>query len=441
MKSATKPVSVFMVLFLLLTVSFGTLADGVIEGREPNELYKELCADFVLGEYEAGIALYESNPALEDYSDALSYYRYMKASTDMNAGSFSNAALLFESIKDFKNSKQMDSYCRGRIAEQEGDFAEAIDCYSECTGVSDALTRLSDCNEKYEALLLENRYADACKAYEEAVAQGDYAAVKACRAEFDALGGYKDSRAYIALCDSWIAEADRTLTVSVQVTEDGATVVWADSEPGHTYTLTYSAEGSRSGTELYPVKTSPVLLEDLIPGTSYTLILKDAEHPGVSVKTAFAALPAASGTPEGIRVTRISLAGVPRMYTDTGLATAETIFSSYPTLVEYPDKNEIDSDWLLANEPYAVLSFRQDLSEKKTVQTAHILRFSSGGVFSKAGEPAELSAGKGEFMLLTALDELLTMAEKELGALPKDDYVLEILMDGKLSVSLEFTLN
>ena len=118
MKIATKPISVFMVLFLLLTVPFGALADGIIEGREPKELYTELCADFILNEYEAGIALYESSPALEDYSDALFYYRYMKASVDMDAGSFQSAALFFESISDFKNAKQLAFYCRGRIAEQ-----------------------------------------------------------------------------------------------------------------------------------------------------------------------------------------------------------------------------------------------------------------------------------------------------------------------------------
>ena len=273
------------------------------------------------------------------------------------------------------------------------------------------------------------------------MAKGDYAAVRACKAEFEDLGGYKDSRAYIALCESWIAEADRTLTVSAEVTEDGVLVVWTDSEPGHTYTLAYSVGGSRSEKVLNGLKSSPFILEELIPGTSYTLTLKDAERPAVAAKTVFTTLPAEAGTPEGVRVTKISLAGVPRMYTDTGLATAEDIFSSYPVLVEYPEKNEINSGWLLANEPYAVLSFRQDLDSVKTVETEQILRLGSGSVFRKTGEPAELPAGKGEFMLLTALDELFTMAEKELGALPKDACVLEILMDGKLSVSLEFTLN
>ena len=218
-------ISIILTVFLLgSTVAVAESATAALM-----EMYAEAELLMAQGDYSSAASKFEALGTYSDASQMAMYAKAIMAAETLNM--YDVAVSAFEGLDDFKDSKQMAVYYTGRsfqytanIAYETGienqdvtslqalaDFyKKARDVYSELALFKDSITRMADCEKRYEEiekLIVKKREETDEATYQKALGlenEGKYAdALKV----FETITHYKDSAEHITAIEEQINEA------------------------------------------------------------------------------------------------------------------------------------------------------------------------------------------------------------------------------------------
>ena len=440
-----------MILCLLIVFMFflskSKAAEVSIGVVSTEDLYARMQAQFIIGEksgdYTKAMTLYEQNPQLKDFKDAEKYYRYMCGWKCIWAEDMSNANLLFHSLGEFLDSGACCAYSRGRIAESEGRYEDAVSDYLEAASVpiEDSIKRMLECNTHVDDEKKSTLYTASLREYEMAIEQKDAAKITELRNVFAALGGYSDAALYVSQCDAWLKKEARRVSVSVSDMTEALQISWTDNEPGHKYHLFYRPENCRN-TEKMSLCISPVSLTGLIPNTAYEIIVQDAADMLVQTVVTATTSTVPKVQSDMMTLVKMQLSGIPRtLINDPEIhVSPNDIFIDYPELLLEKENNLFTSRELLSHSLYVSILYKNTTGREQEAAVSCVLRSASFGTYQLQQNTFTLPDITDTCMFCISADALLSVLQEDYGAFPPDTYACEVYVNHLYLGSVEFTI-
>ena len=225
-------------LFVLLCLTVCSFAASATSVHSYDAYLSELMEAFDYGEYQDVVDLYEE------------ICEYWPNAWD-RGGDVDNYAL----------------YARGRLALEKHDYNEAISCFSVLYSFPSE-----------EEQLNSDRLTIYCEAQRFLV----YGLNEEAQIKFSQCGNILDSAAMIQMLNRG---AELTIFSPAAEVRGGTRVrlTWVDTDEGtETYFITYMPKGVRSGQQTIASVNEYVMLEDLIPSTTYTAYISPVTGDSVS---------------------------------------------------------------------------------------------------------------------------------------------------------------
>lgn len=487
MKATHRLFIIFTALMLAASMVSAGAEGLLLPGKGPLDAYEDLLAAFDLGDYDKARTILEEHQLdILNVRDARQYALYLDALDYMDNASYALAASLFESLareKDgFRDSQTLYAYCAGRAAEAAGDYEAAVAHYKLSAAYGDSVSRMSACQVLQgnaqaeqarllhqqglalqdtalleEALALYGTLGDAAKVaqcrqdiqnmqkqisynaavaqYNEAVAARNPQALQMAASVFSALGDFGDSRAMVTSIQGLLQDWQRSLTVqSASATASSITLSWQDTSTDGRYIIVWGPENMSAAGTLTTQETS-CTLEDLLPGTAYTVAVADesntSHRTAISISTGKADAYAAPG----FFVSRASLISIRRSY--LGIASLESLLANSPQVLVYPEDNRMvlnDAAVAAQDMTYCyTFSYRQSRKTDEPVTMQWLLRTKSAGVYASAVSSYDSLPENGR--LFCELDPLLDQLYLQHGAWPAEACTVELYLGGQLAAT------
>jgi len=424
---------------------------------------------------------------------------YQVALDLMALENYFTAATLFKAIADlspdFFYCEKMYHYCSGRVAENNADYAAAIEHYSHTLTYGDSRDRLVACSMKQEEatsrqanarilaaddlyqrgvsrkdeeLLLqarsiydelgENAKADQCTAqieriedqqdydraleqYRTAEAAGSVAGLKLAAASFEALDGYSDSAAMAAAIHTLIEKLERKLTITAATADTtGISLTWSDSSTAaSTYIVSWSIQNVPQADTLSTTKLS-CTLSGLLPGTVYEITICPDGLPELTQKVSCTTSHAPVYKENSFTISSLSVYSVSRI--SLKLRTLEEAMAMYND-VEIHQDNRIALDPVhMAFQPRVYIyyvSYRMAAVPTEPVSYQLILRTPSAGTYAGVRhEDVTIQHTTGCFYL--ELEPLLDAMYTTNGEWPQETCTVEMYINDQLAAKGTLTL-
>ena len=284
-------------------------------------LFDSMEARFNEGDYQAAyeLALQIEQVGGRNYSSASLYIGYLKGWNAMQAGDIDGAISYFRPIvaAGFKNAEGYFQYLMGRKEQENGNYATAIAYYQNASAlqVYDGVSYQSECEmalqaEVYaaaERYIEQGNYQLAAQTFESLgsykdsntrkkecyYAFADQLAKKLQYAEaaevYNSLGLYEDSPSlaakYYALAQSDIASIGIADLSAQEIDAQSLIVKWTDKLQLGVYTVTWYPGIMENMAESKTVNGDTILLEGLIPSTSYHIIITSEKNEAARAET------------------------------------------------------------------------------------------------------------------------------------------------------------
>ena len=441
LKKSTVSVLLIVNLLFICNTAFAT---DISVARNIEDIYTHMKNLFIIGDktnsFTSAMEVYDQNPQLRTYADAEKYYRYMTGRTELQSGNLEEASLLFQSLDTFLNSKSYFAYAKGRIAENERRYEDAVSFYITASDVAelDAVERMRRCNSLIGEEIKAEKYSDAVKQYEEAVRLQDADKIAELLQVFLSLQDYNNSNTYISLCEEWIRDAERELKISAR--EDGSTieVSWIDSEENRTYNLTYRPVNNDSVIIIENCST-PHILSNLIPNTEYEITLIDNENSNVKTAITVSTLESAKYSDKILKFSKLDLAGIQNDDTILELLLPSEVFNDYPAFVCRRENNSFGQSDLLNYSLFCNIIYKNLTSEELPININLVLRSTTGGTYISENLSYLLPADDNSNMICICLEDAIPII-KERGFV-NDQYTLEVYIDELLFCKGFFYIN
>lgn len=444
-------------------------ASSVNAGISTVDIYNKMIALFLIGEktesFDAAMEVYETyNSSLQSYHDAEKYYRYMQARKYLIEESFANAAVIFQSLEDFRGDSALyAAYASGRIAEMEGRFGDAVSYYiiaadlNKNTGTgSDVVERMLQCNSRISDEQKNAQYKAALADFEAAKNSGDAVRIAEVLKAFTALAGYQDADMCAEICENYLKMLTRKIAITAGTSATSVFISWTDTAE--------AAEKEKSGDIRYNVlwkpvncrqtafqanSKSPVTLTGLIPGTDYEITVQDADSESVGT-TVTVSIPAPQIYPrDKITFNRLEIAGINPITLDLEYPGADggmkritplEVFQMWDTfLIRQPENGFTASD-LNNCVLYGGVVFTNRTGEEMDVGLQAVLRSSTLGTYQTETENWHLQAETQPQMACVNINEALMKLQDEYFTLAVGQYMIEIYMDGQFLCSGSFVI-
>nr|MBQ4453935.1 hypothetical protein [Clostridia bacterium] len=411
-------------------------------GTSSEDLYNEMYAYFVIGErtnkFDTAMAIYEENPQLKTYSDAEKIYRYMVARNCLSGEEMSDALILFQSLDDFRDSRSYASYVNGRIAENESRYEDAVNCYMQASDLvlTDCIERMRNCNTLTGEERKGNQYKEAINKYESAMLTENQAEIAEVYKLFTALGEYQESGSYAAKCSDWLRAKARKISISAKAEQNVISVSWTDTEKDHFYNILYRPE---NGYE-YLTKIrcqSPVQLENLLPNTTYEIVITDEDNSQVSSSLTKTVLSADQYPSGKLKYVRMEVAGIQNDGSILDLVTPEQVFNDYPVFLYQSEDNAFLASKLSSYTLYGSMVYKNMTSEEMNVEIGLILRSTQSGAFYSEEGNIILPADSRAQIRCFNIGKILDNVKPDLIV---DQYSIEVYIDNMLFCREVFTV-
>ena len=427
-------VFVLLTYIFVLPYSDNALATELRVGASLEDLYNEMYAYFIIGErtnkFDTAMAVYEENPQLKTYSDAEKIYRYMVARNCLSGEEMSDALVLFRSLNEFRDSKSYASYVSGRIAENESRYEDAVNNYMEASDLvlTDCIERMRYCNSLIGEERKGKQYQEAINQFESAMITGNPDEIEEVYKAFTALGEYKESESYAAKCTDWLREKAREISITAKAEQNAISVSWADTEKGQIYNLLYRPE---NGYE-YLTKIrceSPVCLENLLPNTTYEIIITDVDNKQATSSITKKVLPTDQYPAEKLKFVRMEIAGIQNDGNILELTTPEQIFNDYQVFLYKPEDSAFPASKLSSYILYSSMVYKNITSEEINAKISLLLRSTQSGAFYSEKGSIVLPADSRAQILCFNVGKMLDNVKPELII---DQYYFEVYIDNML---------
>lgn len=246
-----RTMSLAVALILVLLLGVNACASQAQTYVDIENYYINIVTFTERGNYEKAVALYNEQPEkLAEYKDAYAYCLYAQGMLNLDKNEFEDAFDAFSALYEVYGERfpdrgtmakcgQLMLYTQGRLLEEAGKYAEALECYKQTEGCRDTLKRRLDLQGRLDPEPTPARYA-----YE------------------------------ITEC-----------------TPNSIALNWKDAQGAEGYTVSYMPAGGGAIGETTVSQTSAAL-NDLLPETSYQIMVKAQGDADALIVTA-----ATSGAP------------------------------------------------------------------------------------------------------------------------------------------------
>mgnify|MGYP004727835515 CR=1 FL=1 len=325
-----------LIVFLLLQVLLGNAVADIGEGPGIADV-NEFQMLFASGEYERAANVYKERSLnqirmLDDYRTFLNIWEALQ-------GDEVNYALLISQLKvlqqrGFKTDGWIASidawlsYVNGRQAESVGNYEDALTAYERAGGLEDSIQRIEICLVQRQSMLeqqakslmekgiaeknvesleqarelyismgkkdlaqtcedtigqlaIEQKYMEAIAMYQEGIAQDNRNMIELSAQKFTKLGEYQECAIYLARCQQWLKNDERTIDISVASQSNGVIVSWTDSgavAEGNTYQVSLIQKAFTKLTKTVQVENASELsIDGLIPEVTYLINVRDVQ--------------------------------------------------------------------------------------------------------------------------------------------------------------------
>lgn len=431
---------VAIALIIVLLLACQANGESIVSGSDIATIYDSMIISFELGKYDDVVSTYESTSTLATYKDADKYYRFSMAQIEIEKGEFEVSAYLFKGLGEFNNSSLWYSYAMGRASEQKGQYDEAIEFYTTASSLpeTDSIGRMKDCISKISTIEQLSKYSEAVNSFEAASQNKDIVALRNCLNLFNSMGDYKDSSEYAKKCEDLIAQLERTIVLSSQKTINGEMISWIDSESGKAYVVSIREGNSLAESARIETTEKEIELTSLIPGTTYSVTVMDADNHEVFSNCTFSTLAAERLTRDDIHFKRISLVGIEKQVLDYAEMSFEELYEMKPSLFTTPENSSINYQ-LLENSSFCFITSLEYLGEEDiTIPVMSILRSDNNGV--RKTEEKYLNVKSKMFMITMDLNDLLQQFVNSVYDLKTDSYKYELYIDGQLCAEYVFAI-
>lgn len=406
------------------------------------DLYDNFYSLFIIGEkhnnFGDTLEYYENNPVLENYQDASKIYRYVKGRISLDNNDLAEAKIYFLALADFRDSQIYLSYIYGREAEANLLYDEAISYYAKASELSqlDCLERMKECNKKISEEKKELQYQSTVDDYNKAITSGNTAEVARVRDLFSALGDYKDSASYKAECESWLQVVQRKIVISVENNGTSLDISWDDTESNCAYNLYCHPQ---YGGKMIMLKAcvSPVTLSQLIPGTSYDIVLCDASNENAYAEISIKTKDAPQYRGSELQFIRLEFAGIQRNDILRTIPPAE-IFNDYSDFSYESPEGKYTAAFFSSYISYNKLTVKNLTGEPYSASFHVVLRSDQSGVWVQEAQTFSMPEDNMAKLICLDLDKLFQDVLDEKKIIPIDHYTLEVYLDDSLMSTTQF---
>ncbi len=478
----------FLVIALALALTGLSYAENgsIISGMDPQAAYEDMLSLFKIGEYSEALTVIQENSLSElNFADSKNYEYYINAVQYMNEGEYGMARSLLDGLKEltFEDSETIWCYASARIAEEDKDYATAIELYGKCLSYRDSAKRKLDCEkmknaqieeqandyflegqrrqdvellkkalelynelgakgeanaklcrENIESIEKELKYIESLDAYAKARQDKDLRTLTELEAYFSSLGNYKDSKKVVEDIADFIKNINRFISLNaISATSNSIALSWEDSSKDKcSYLISYAPVNNKTVQNAITSERTATI-ENLYPDTEYIINLTVENSPEHYASINVSTKAAESYVNQGFFIDRASVIGVNRSY--LFLSTLEEIWTKNPKLMTYFENNHIqleDAEMYAQPQSYIFsLSYRQDLPLNEEFSIHWILRSKTSGIYTT--EPVTYSVLPKIGRLYISLDSLLTELYLNCDCYPEETLTMELYINDQLA--------